>query len=253
MAKFIVNLTWDDVPHLSEEDKQQLLSSYLPHERDARSKGLPQLGAGAIYPVVEDDILVDPFRLPEHWPRAAGMDVGWKKTACIWGAYDPKSDIWYLYSEYYKGYAEPAVHADGIKSRGKYMPIAVDCHSDRHSEAGAQSLLSIYEGFGLNVCKANNGAGTVEPSILDVYQRLSSGRLKVFTHLNNWRSEFRVYRRDLNGRIVKENDHLMDATRYLIMTGSNIMEIPPAEEREDDPEYNARPKAATGRNPLTGY
>jgi hypothetical protein len=32
--------------------------------------------------------------------------------------------------------------------------------------------------------------------------------------LQNWLSEFRIYRRDEKGKIVKQNDHLMDATRY---------------------------------------
>src|SRR5665213_3388138 len=110
MSKFVVNLTWEDAPHLTKEAKEELLASYSPHERDARSKGIPQLGAGAIYPVVEADVLIEPFSIPDKWPRAAGMDVGWKKTAVIWGAYDQKSDVWYLYSEYYRGYAEPAIH-----------------------------------------------------------------------------------------------------------------------------------------------
>jgi hypothetical protein len=251
MAKFIVNLTWDDAPHLSEEAKKEMLASCLPHERDARSKGLPQLGSGAIYPIVEDDIVIKPFELPDNWPRAAGMDVGWKKTAGVWGAYDPKADTWYLYSEYYKGYAEPSIHADAMSSRGRWMPIAVDCHSDRHSEAGAMGLLTIYENFGLNVCKADNGAGTLEPSLLEVYQRLSSGRIKIFAHLTNLRGEFRVYRRDLNGRIVKENDHLMDAMRYLIMTGTKIMELQPPEDASDGGQTTTRRRQ--GGSSICGY
>ncbi len=142
MSKFVVNLTWEDAVHLSEDDKQSMLSAYLPHEKDARSKGIPQLGSGAIYPIVEADIVVEPFEIKDSWPRACGMDVGWKKTAAIWGAYDSKSDCWYIYSEYYRGYAEPSVHADGISARGKWLPIVVDCHSDRHSEAGGLALLT---------------------------------------------------------------------------------------------------------------
>lgn len=250
MSKFVVNLTWQDAPHLSETDKKQLLDSYLPHERDARSKGYPQLGSGAIYPVVEDDILCQPFKIPDKWPRACGMDVGWKKTAAIWGAYNQKEDCWYLYSEYYRGYAEPSVHADGISARGRWVPVVVDCHSDRHSEAGAISLLEIYDRFGLNISKADNGPGTLEPSILDVYQRLSSGRLKIFSTLLNWLSEFRVYRRDLNGRIVKENDHLMDATRYLIKSGAQVMELPPDDE---DETTGNMPMYKRGQSNICGY
>ncbi len=248
MSKFVVNLTWQDAPHLSEEDKKRLLDSFAPHERDARSKGIPQLGSGAIFPIVEEDILIEPFTIPDKWPRAYGMDVGWKKTAAVFGAYDASSDIWYLYSEYYRGYAEPAVHADAIRARGSWMPGTVDSHSDRHSEAGAVALLTMYEKLGLNISKAQNGPGTVEPSLLDMFQRLSSGRLKVFSHLLNWRSEFRVYRRDANGKIVKKNDHLMDATRYLIMMGPQIMESPPIDESEPT-KYNS----TSGRSPICGY
>ena len=48
---------------------------------------------------------------------------------------------------------------------------------------------------------------------------LSTNRLKVFASLVNWFSEFRLYRRDENGKIVKDKDHLMDNTRYLVMSG----------------------------------
>jgi hypothetical protein len=40
--------------------------------------------------------------------------------------------------------------------------------------------------------------------------------------LQNWLSEFRIYRRDEKGRIIKQNDHLMDTTRYLIMSGVQV-------------------------------
>lgn len=250
MAKFVVNLTMNDAPHLKAEEIQEILSSYSPHERDARSKGIPQLGSGAIYPLVEADVICDPFLPPDKWPRAAAMDVGWKKTAALWGTYDVKSDCIYLYSEYYRGYAEPSIHADGIAARGRWVPIAVDCHSDRHSEAGAEALLTTYEKLGLNISKANNGPGTVDPSILEVFQRLSSGRLKIMSHLLNTLSEFRVYRRDVNGKIVKENDHLMDAMRYLVMSILQIMELPPPDDIEDMPQQSYR---KTGQSGICGY
>lgn len=249
MAKFVVNITWADAPHLSDDDKKQLLSSYSPHERDARSKGLPQLGAGAIYPIVEDDVVVDPFEIPAHWPRAYGMDVGWKKTAAIWGAYDKKSDIWYLYSEYYKGYAEPSVHADGIKSRGAWMNGVIDSAAHGSSQADGISLMTQYTELGLSVANANKA---VESGILECYQRLSSGRCKIFKHLQNFLSEFRVYRRDLNGHIAqKQNDHLMDAFRYLMMSGMSVLELPPSDDNDDQDKIQRR--YTQGRSGICGY
>ncbi len=51
--RFVVMASWDDVPHLSQQQKDALWNSIPPFQRDARSKGIPQLGSGAIYPVQE--------------------------------------------------------------------------------------------------------------------------------------------------------------------------------------------------------
>src|SRR5262245_47983102 len=111
MSKFVVTATWDDAPHLTEKAKKELWDSIPPYQRDARSKGIPALGAGAIYPVPESDIVVDDFPIPPHWPVAYGLDVGWNFTAAPWGALDRQSDILYLWSEYKRGQAEASVHA----------------------------------------------------------------------------------------------------------------------------------------------
>jgi hypothetical protein len=68
--------SWDDAPHLSKAERDELWASIPPYQRDARSKGIPQLGAGAIYPVPESEIVVDDFKIPEYWPVSYGKDVG---------------------------------------------------------------------------------------------------------------------------------------------------------------------------------
>ena len=95
-AKFTVFCTWDEVPHLSQEAKDGLWRSIPVFQRDARSKGVPSLGAGAIYPVPDSDIVIPDFEIPPHWPRAYGLDVGWNRTAAVWGALDRDSDVLYL-------------------------------------------------------------------------------------------------------------------------------------------------------------
>lgn len=246
MAKWVINLDWNDVPHLSEIDKKTLLESYAPHERDARSKGVPQLGSGAIFPVPESDIIIKPFEIPEEWPIAYGMDVGWRKTCAIWGAYNEKEDIWYLFSEYYRGYAEPSVHADAIKARGMWINGVIDPAARGSNQKDGQSLLVEYEKLGLNLQVANNA---VEAGLLEMFQRLSTGRLRIFSTLQNWLAEYRVYRRDDKGKVVKSNDHLMDATRYLIMSGFEVMDTRPT---EDDPT-NSNDYYKIGQSDVCGY
>jgi Terminase RNaseH-like domain len=47
--------------------------------------------------------------------------------------------------------------------------------------------------------------------------RMQTGRFKVFRHLNDWFEEFRLYHRK-DGRVFKERDDLMSATRYGVMS-----------------------------------
>ena len=224
MSKLVVSATWDDVPHLSTEQKEALWSSIPPYQRDARSKGIPQLGSGAIFPVPESDIIVEPFEIPPYWPRAYGLDVGWNRTAAVWGALDREVDCFYLFSEHYRGQAEPSVHASAIHSRGKWMRGVIDPASRGRGQRDGEQLLQNYVDLGLNLSMAENG---VEAGIFDVWERLSTGRLKVFKTLQNWLSEYRLYRRDEKGAVVKKDDHLMDATRYFVVSGIHHLACAP--------------------------
>jgi hypothetical protein len=91
----------------------------------------------------------------------------------------------------------------------------------------------------------------VEAGLYKVWQMLSTNKLKVFGSLVNWFSEFRIYRRDEKGQIVKDRDHLMDCTRYLIMSGLDRAIAKPYwefEAWEDSDIYNEQEA-----NHITGY
>lgn len=225
VSRFYVSCSWSDVPHLSKEEVDQLYDALPPHQRDARSKGIPALGSGAIFPVPESDIVCAPFELPPHWRRGFALDVGWNRTACLWFAWDEQDDIVYLYSEHYRGLAEPSVHAEAIRSRGEELNGVIDPAARGRAQKDGESLMAMYQDLGLKLSIADN---SVEAGIYEVYQRLSTGRMRVFNTLQNWLSEYRIYRRDEKGKIVKENDHLMDCSRYAIMTGLGVSSMPAA-------------------------
>jgi hypothetical protein len=216
VTRIVITSSWGEAPHLSDEAKEGLIGSYKPHERAARTQGIPQLGSGAIYPILESEIVVRPFTLPSHWKFVYGMDVGWNRTAALWLAYDSEARVGYLYSEHYRGSDEPSVHAQAIRSRGEWIPGVIDPAARGRSQVDGQSLLDIYRGLGLNLTKAVNA---VESGIWEVHQMLSEGRLKVFDTLQNFLMEYRTYRRDEKGHVVKSNDHLMDTCRYLVISG----------------------------------
>lgn len=224
-SKYMVNAGWDDVPHIPPDVKASMLRDTPAHLRDARSKGVPSLGAGAIYPVEESEFLVSPFAMPDWWPRVYGLDVGWNRTAAVWGALDRDNLTLYLYAEHYKAHAEASMHAAAIRARGEWIPGVIDPASGGSSQIDGRRLIEVYKALGLHLTAAEN---SVEAGILAVLDMLSTGRLKVFTTLSNWRAEHRLYRRNEKGVIVKAHDHLMDATRYLVVSGLTRAKTRPA-------------------------
>jgi hypothetical protein len=220
MSKVYITCSWFEVPHISKEQAEEMLAATPPHLRDARSMGIPSLGSGAIYPVPEVDIKVKDFSLPNHWPRLYGMDVGWNRTAVVWGAWDRENDTVYIYAEHYRGQAEPVIHTQAIKTKGEWVPGVIDPASRGRSQKDGESLLTTYKSLGLKLQLANNA---VEAGIHEVWQRLSTGRLKIFASCVNVLNEYRMYRRDEKGKVVKENDHALDALRYLIMADWRLL------------------------------
>ena len=216
-----------DVPHLDEKTKAELLASTPPYLRDARTKGIPGLGSGAIYPIAESEFVVDPFKIPAFWPRAYALDIGWNKTACVWGAWDRSVGMLYLYTEHYRGQAEPSIHAAAIKARGEWIPGVVDPSARGRAVKDGERLIEIYQNLGLKLSKADNA---VEAGIYDVWERLSTGRLKVFSTMQNLLAEYRIYRRDEHGAIVKANDHALDAMRYLVRSGQAVAIVEPVKQ-----------------------
>jgi hypothetical protein len=212
--KAVVQAGWNDAPWLSEDMKARLLDDTPEHLKKARMEGVPAMGSGNVYPVAVEDFLIDPIRIPDSWPRMFALDVGWNRTAVLWGVLDPVTDTLYIYDEHYMGQAMPAVHGYAIKSRGEWIQGVFDPAARGRSPNDGRKLIQTYKDLGLTLFPADNA---VDAGIQNVLQRLVSGKLKVFKHLVNFQKEYVLYRRDKNGKIVKENDHLMDALRYIVM------------------------------------
>src|SRR5215470_584176 len=171
-----------------------------------------------VYPVPDASIVVPEFAIPEHWPRAYGLDIRWNTVAAVWGARDPQSDVLYLYSEYLAE-ADPAIHAAALRSRGAWIPGLMDPSANGRDQTDGYRLMQKYRDLGLCLEGVTN---PVESGILNVYERMSSGRLKVFASLPKYLDERRLYRRDERGQIVPERDQLQDAVRCLVSGHSRM-------------------------------
>lgn len=241
-SRKLIAAGWNDVPHLDERAKRELLEETPPWLREARSQGIPSLGAGAIYPIPVDQIAVDPFAIPDHWPRAYALDVGWNWTAALWQAFDRETQTRYLYAEYKAGEALPSVHADAIKARGKWIPGLIDPAANNRNQRDGERMMEEYQTLDLDLTPANNA---VESGLVGCWRDLSIGRIKVFRTLQRFFEEYRVYRRDEKGKVVKSNDHLMDCMRYLYNSAFGVMKVKPAD--------HGQPVAPSGPVGTGGY
>ena len=223
---YVKNVTWDDAPHLTPERKAHFMRSIPPHELESRTKGLPMLGQGAIYPIGDSVIGCDPFNIPDHYRRIAGIDFGHTDhpTAMCWLAYDADTDIIYVYDVHKSTGQTIATYANILISHGDWIPVAWPhdgMQQDR--QGGGQNICEGYRNCRVNMIFQSaryvpeKGSGQArEPIIGECYERMVSGRLKVFKHLNDWFEEKRMYHRKDN-KVMTVNDDIISAMHYGVM------------------------------------
>lgn len=217
----VVRMTIDDAEHYSPEDRQKIIDSYPPHEREARVKGNPSLGSGRIFPVMEEDIVCEPFQIPEIWARINGVDFGWDHPfAATSLAWDRDNDVMYVTNEYRQRETTPIIHAAAIKPWGDWIPTAWPHDGHQHDKGSGEQLAKQYEAQGLKMLSEratfDDGTNGVEAGVSDMLTRMQTGRWKVFSTCQMWFEEFRIYHRK-DGKIVKERDDLISASRYGLM------------------------------------
>lgn len=217
----IVNMTIDDVEHYTPEQRAAIIASYPEHEREARTKGIPILGSGRVFPIAEEAIKVTAFPIPPHWSRIVGLDFGIDHpTAAVWLAWDRDTDTIYVTDAYRVRDASIAIHAAGIKARGDWVPVAWPHDGLQRDKGSGEQLADQYRAQGLAMLRQRatfeDGSNGVEAGISEMLTRMQTMRFKVFAHLNDWFEEFRLYHRK-DGLVVKDGDDLLSATRYALM------------------------------------
>lgn len=221
MSRHITQMSIEDAEHYTEEERAEIIASYLPHEREARARGVPQLGSGRVFPVSEDMLSEQAFEMPGHWAEIGGMDFGWDHPyAAVKLVWDRDSDIVHVVQTYRVRNETPVIHAAHLRPWGEMLSWSWPHDGLQHDKGSGNQLAEQYRKQGLNLLpeKATHVAGGfgLEAGIMDMLERMQSGRFKVAAHLEDWWQEFRLYHRK-DGRIVKERDDLMSATRMALM------------------------------------
>lgn len=217
----VVSMTIDDAEHYTPEERDRIIASYPAHEREARTKGIPSLGSGRIFPVEESLIACEPFEIPKHWVQIGGLDFGWDHpTAAACLAWDRDADVIYVTKGYRQRQATPVIHAAAVKPWGAWLPWAWP-HDGNNDTAAGENLAAQYRAQGLNMLQERatfeDGSNSVEAGLMEMLDRMLTGRWKVFSTVGEFFEEFRLYHRK-DGKIVKERDDLLSACRYAMMS-----------------------------------
>lgn len=219
-----IGATWDEAPHLDAKIRREQVLRYQPHERDTRSKGVPMMGTGMVYPIDDDRISVPQFPIPKHFRRLVAVDFGIDHPgAAVWLAHDSDSDIVYITDCYKERNWTSLQHAHRIKQAGPWIPVSWPHDGMVRDKGGGEALKDQYANHGCNMLAIpacyddyKLGGQSREPATIDILERMETGRFKVFDHLHEWFDEKRMLHRKDN-KIVAVRDDIESATRYGVM------------------------------------
>ncbi len=255
-SDYLQGATWDECPHITPEKKEMFLSKYPAYQRDMRSKGLPLMGSGLIYPVDDEAIKCEPFSVPKHWFVINGMDFGWDHPqAHIQLVWDRDADKFYLVNAWKESKKQPFEAWHCVKPWAEDIPTAWPNDGLQHDKSGDETRkLYADEGWDMLPEKATweDGGNGVWVGIMQIVNLMGTGRFKIFSNLFPVFEEIRQYHTKTdaqgNSQIVKINDDLLDAIRYAYMMRRYAIRI-----MDINQVYNGQNINRQGRDTITGY
>jgi len=222
----VVVMTIRDAEHISPEDRERIIAGYPAHEREARANGVPTMGAGAVFPIADEEITCDPIPIPVWWRRLGGIDFGWDHpTGAVEIVHDPEHDIVYIVREYRQKRKTAQEHAMTLLGWGEDLPWAWPHDGLQHDKGAGGQIRKQYRDARLKMLPEHatfpDGTNSVEAGNFFMLERMQTGRLKVFRTCPLWLEEKRLYHReetaDGGSKLVKIDDDLLSASRYAIM------------------------------------
>jgi len=252
-------------PHLPPDYVPMLMRSYPEVWVRRYVYGSWDVFEGQIYGGFDPGVhVIQPFRIPEGWPRYRSIDPGrTNPTCCLWFALDTDGNV-FVYREYYRAgriVSENARAVSEMSGAERYVYTVIDPSARQSSALGYSSVVAEYLDHGIDTVPAANGlrAGInrvgeylrVDPErIHPLTGEKGSPRLFVFGSCENLIREFPRYRwrqlqsAEMGARNQPEeplgvDDHALDALRYFLASRPGHLE-------KEKPEYLTLQQKARG-------
>jgi phage terminase large subunit-like protein len=213
--------------HISAERRAQMEENYLPHEREARIHGIPQLGIARVFPFQIEQLLRN-FHSDtaiKTWARwIVGVDFGYghpfAAALCAWV---PETEEFWVVDGFKIDRAEAFHHIKRIAGmcRGLRIPVAWPHDGLQHEKGSGLPLADIYRRLGapmLSKHAENKGGGFhMEPAIEEMAGYMKRGCFTIASHMTELAEELLNYHRDEDYKVVRLRDDLISAVRYAFM------------------------------------
>lgn len=221
-----VQMAVADAKHLTEAHVKAMLAKYPKYQWRARIQGLPMLGAGQVFMADEEMLKFNYYtaEIPLHWRKLWGIDFGiGHPFAAVLCAWDPETDTFYVLKTYRVSGAIPITHVDAINRIGGGIPVAWPHDGAAREKGSGEQLAQVYRKlFGPGIMMASHatfpeGGYSTEAAIMEIDQRMQDGRFRAAADLVDFWEEYRMYHRDEDGFLVKEDDDILSAMMKAVM------------------------------------
>ncbi len=189
-----------------------------------------------------------------------GIDPGVVNTGLVWATHNRTSDTLTVFDAYKlqdKDVSEvaTAIYATnkkwGIQARGKKRPIyVIDPSARNRTLTHATSVEAEFQNYGIY---PRHGQNEVEAGVFQMRRRINHGKLRVVSNLEEWKAEARKYRiqerADGKFAVVKEDDHIMDPTRYISMEVPYLPKVSPIKPKPLGQDVARPPTQVAGQPP----
>jgi len=186
-----------EAKHISPERRAQLEESYLPHEREARIHGIPQLGIARVFPFPIESLMrsFNPDTDIKAWARwLVGIDFGYghpfAAALCAWV---PGTEEFYVVDGFKMDRSEAFHHVKRIAGmcRGLRIPVAWPHDGLTHEKGSGLALADIYKRLGAPMMgkHAHNHGGDnyhVEPAVEEIIGYMKRGQFAIASHMGDW-------------------------------------------------------------------
>lgn len=233
--------SWDECPHLTEDDIKEMLAGLPAWQHDMRRKGLPVLGSGAVFPFLDADIMCEDLVPRDDWQVLAALDFSSVNDASVvvFCAHDPGNDVYYVYDmEYITNIAmkNPQFMSKVILNSKTPLIPTISPHDGGIKSVNPEAKARIMKDEGVNILgepfynpmtlnlafhRISNKNRDREPGLTEMRRLFETDKLKVCRSILPFFKEKAqmFYAPTANGGMeTKGTDDAIDAIRYGILS-----------------------------------